>query len=156
MSMTRQRTHASLSASRSATTLRVHWLMDQKQKIEISERVRALKKESGETNESIADAVGVKERTVAGWISPTNPKAMTYDNAKKVAALFNRSVDYVWRGNEDVVVPADFMERFSELERQVQEMRSGRAVDAARQASRKSQKKSADTQTAKAKKRRGA
>src|SRR5690606_10441034 len=113
----------SLSASRNRTTLRLHWLMDQQRVLEISGRLRELKSNSGETNESIADAVGVKERTVAGWRCPTNPKAISYDNAKKVAALFNVSIDWLWRGEEDIRVPADFLDRFAELEREVKRLR---------------------------------
>lgn len=138
--MTQKRSSASLPASRSATTLRLRWLMTEQEKIEISERLRELKHNSAETNESIADAVGVKERSVAGWLSPTKPQAISYDNAKKVAALFNVSIDWLWRGKEDITVPADFIDRFVALEKEVKQLRRDAkpsAAQAAKQAAEK-------------------
>lgn len=38
------------------------------------------------------------ERTVAGWVSPTNPAGISYGNAKKVATLFAVDIDWIWRG----------------------------------------------------------
>lgn len=154
--MIKQRSQPSLSASRSASTVRLRWLMTEQKKLEIAERLRELWEQSDETYLSIAEAIDVRERTVASWLSPTNPEPISYKSAKKYAALFGVSIDWLWRGQEDIRVPADFMERFSELERQVEEMRSGRAVDAARQASRKSQQQSRGKRISKETKRRGA
>jgi transcriptional regulator with XRE-family HTH domain len=110
----------------------------EQKKLEIAGRLRQLYEESDETYLSIADALDVRERTVAAWLSPTSPEAISYKSAKKYAQHFGVTINWLWRGQEEVTVPADFMERFAELERQVQEMQAGRAVTAARQASRKS------------------
>lgn len=123
MHMTRERPTASLPASRNATTFRLRWLMTEQETIEISGRMRDLKRDSSETNESIGDFVGVKERTVAGWLSPTNPQAISYDNAKKVAELFKVSIDHLWRGRDDIRVPADFLDRFDALEKEVKALK---------------------------------
>lgn len=66
-------------------------------KAEIGERIRELRENSPETNRSIADHVGVGERSVAAWIAGGG---ITYAHAKKVAELFGVSVDYIWRGRE--------------------------------------------------------
>lgn len=145
---------ASLSGSRSANTVRLRWLMTEQRKLEIAARLRELYEESGETYLSIADALGVRERTVASWLSPTSPEPISYKSAKKFAEHFNRSIDWLWRGEEDIRVPADFMERFAALEKEVQELRAGRAVGAARRATGKSPLQSRGTQPSKAKKRR--
>lgn len=92
--------NASLKTPRIAPTVALHWLMDQQQVTEISTRVRGLKESSRETNRSIADYCGVTERSVAGWLSPTVPKPMTYDNAEKLSELFEVDVDWLWRGRE--------------------------------------------------------
>lgn len=152
--MLQERTQPSLPASRSASTVRLRWLMTEQKKLEIAGRLRDLYEESDETYLSIAEAIDVRERTVASWLSPTNPEPISYKSAKKVADFFGVTIDWLWRGEEGVRVPADFMERFAALERQVEEMRAGRAVDAARQASQKSQRQSRSKQTSKAKKRR--
>lgn len=95
----------SLQKPRSAPTVALHWLMDQAQAAEISARARSLKDASRETNRSIADYCGVTERSVAGWLSPSGPKPMTYDNAAKYAELFNVDVDWLWRGREKGPAP---------------------------------------------------
>ena len=162
MPMTKTRPQPSLSASRSASTVRLRWLMTEQRKLEIAARLRELWEESDETYLSIAEALDVRERTVASWLSPTKPEPISYKSAKKYADLFNVSIDWLWRGEDRVQVPADFMERFAELEAQVQELsksasgaRAGRAAGAARQARQKSPSKSRGTQSPKAKKRPG-
>lgn len=158
--MPQTRGKASLSTSRSRSTLRLHWLMDEQHKIEVSGRMRDLWKDSGETYRSVADAVGVQERTVAGWLSPSKPEAISYDNAVKVARLFTVGIDWVWRGRDDIRVPADFLDRFTELEEQVQELlsddaeRAQRAVAAVRQARQKSPSKPRASRSPKQRKRR--
>lgn len=144
----------SLSASRSASTVRLRWLVTEQRKLEIAARLRELYEESDETYLSIAEAIDVRERTVASWLSPTKPEPISYKSAKKVAGLFGVSIDWLWRGEEGIRVPADFMERFAELERQVEEMRATRAVDAATQASQKSQRQSRSKPSSRARTRR--
>lgn len=95
----------SLKSPRFAATLALHSLMDQAQIAEISQRVRGLKEASRETNRSIGDYCGVTERTVAGWLSPREPKPMTWEHAEKVSELFQVDVDWLWRGREKGPTP---------------------------------------------------
>lgn len=92
-------TRTSLSAPRSATTLRLKFLMDEQQRIEIGQRLKELRENSPQTNRSVGDAVGVTERTVAEWAA--GRQGMTYDNAKKVAELFGVDLDWLWRGDKE-------------------------------------------------------
>lgn len=89
---------SSLSGRSAAVSVRRHWLMEEAQRFEIAARLRDLRDNSVETNDSIAEAVGVKERTVAGWASPTKPQGMTYAHAKAIAKLFGEDLDWFWRG----------------------------------------------------------
>lgn len=95
----------SLQTARIPPTVALHWAMDQTQLREISARVRGLKEASRETNRSIADYCDVTERTIAGWLSPTEPKPMTWEHAEKVAELFDVDVDWLWRGREKGPTP---------------------------------------------------
>jgi transcriptional regulator with XRE-family HTH domain len=72
--------------------------MEQQQRIEIGERIRALREASPHTNASIADAVGVGERAVANWMS--GGTGITYKNASKVAELFDVDLTWLWSGEE--------------------------------------------------------
>lgn len=129
--------------------------MTEQKKLEIAARLRELYEGSDETYLSIADAIDVRERTVASWLSPTSPEPISYKSAKKYAAHFGVSIDWLWRGEEGVQVPADFMERFAALEREVQELRAGRAVDAASRAREKSPGQSGGKRRTKAKRNSG-
>lgn len=70
--------------------------MNQQQKTEIGERIRALRINSAETNRSIADYVGVTVDAVKGWLAGNG---ISYDSAEKVAELFKVDVDWLWRGD---------------------------------------------------------
>jgi transcriptional regulator with XRE-family HTH domain len=96
------RMNATFTAPRSARSLRLHFLMEKQQRLEIGERIRELRENSAETNRSIADYVGVGERSVAAWIAGGG---IAWDNAKKVAELFGVDVDYVWRGTSKGATP---------------------------------------------------
>jgi transcriptional regulator with XRE-family HTH domain len=72
--------------------------MEQQQRIEIGQRIRALREASPQTNASIAEAVGVGERAVANWVS--GGTGITYRNAAKVAELFGVSLTWLWTGEE--------------------------------------------------------
>ena len=72
-------------------------LMEQQQALEIGERIRQLREDSAETNRSIADYCDVGERSVAAWVAG---EGIAYKNAKKVAELFEVSIDWIWRGRE--------------------------------------------------------
>lgn len=72
--------------------------MDHQQKIEIGERIKALREASPHTNASIADHVGVGERSVANWMS--GDTGIQWENAKKVAELFDVDVNWLWTGRE--------------------------------------------------------
>lgn len=63
---------------------------------ERADRIRALKLERPDlTWRRIADYVGVAERSATDW---QKKGGIDYDNAKKLAALFEVDVDYIWRG----------------------------------------------------------
>lgn len=63
---------------------------------ERADRIRALKQERPDlTWRRIADHVGVTERSATDW---QRKGGMEYDNAKKLAELFEVDVDYIWRG----------------------------------------------------------
>jgi transcriptional regulator with XRE-family HTH domain len=101
--------------------------MTEQKKLEIASRLRELYEASDETYLSIAEALDVRERTVASWLSPTSPMPISYKSGKKYADLFNVSIDWLWRGEEDLRVPANFMERFAALEEEVKALRTGAA-----------------------------
>lgn len=103
--------------------------MEEQHRHDIAERLRRLRDDSEETNRSVADFVGVGERTVAGWLSPTNPAGISYKNAKKVAELFEADVDWLWRGKAKGDTPdllgdlsAPVSERLEVLEQNVEKL----------------------------------
>lgn len=120
----------SLRTRGSIHTVRLQALMDAAQKAEIGERIRDLRnasRETGnrETNRSIADYCGVSVEAVRNWIAG---KGITYDNATKVAELFQVDRDWLWRGREKGETP-DLMGALSagsesELGRQIAELQS--------------------------------
>jgi len=92
--------------------------MEEQQRIEIGDRIRDLRNKSQErlgrreTNRSIAEYVGVSERAVSAWMQKKPAKrgkrggtAPTYQHAKKIAKLFEVSIDWLWRGKEKGDVP---------------------------------------------------
>lgn len=94
-----------LSTERSTTTLRLHHLMEEQQRLEIGERIKELRNASPQTNRSIADYVGVGERAVANWIAGGG---IAWDNAKRVADLFAVDVQWLWSGREQGPAPDPF------------------------------------------------
>lgn len=89
----------------SATTVRLRQLVDSQQKIEIGLRIKELRDNSAETSRSIADYCDVSVEAVRNWIAG---KGISYDNAQKVADLFKRDVDWIWRGREKGATPDPF------------------------------------------------
>lgn len=81
---------------RQARVERERLLMEVTQRIEIGERIRQLRNASPYTNRSIADYVGVGERAVAAWAG--GETGMTWENAKKLAELFEVDVHWLWSG----------------------------------------------------------
>lgn len=96
---------ATFTSAPSAHSLRTRWLVEQQQRVEIGERIKELRENSAETNRSIAEYVGVGERSVAAWIAGGG---IAYDNAKKVAELFGVDVDWIWRGRIRGATPDPF------------------------------------------------
>lgn len=94
--------NATFTAPRTAHSLRLHFVMEKQHRLEIGQRIRELRENSAETNRSIAEAVGVGERSVAAWVAGGG---IAYDNAKKVADLFGVDVDYIWRGRSKGATP---------------------------------------------------
>lgn len=93
---------STLRQRNTAHSVRLQVLMNAQHKAEIGERIKELRDNSAETNRSIAEYVGVGERSVAAWIAGGG---ITYDNAKKVAELFGVDEDYVWRGRRKPETP---------------------------------------------------
>ncbi len=114
--------------NRTAThSMRRQFLMDAQHKVEIGLRIKELRDNSPETNRSIADYVGVGERSVAHWMAGGG---ITYENAEKVAELFNVTISYIWRGWEQPETP-DLMGVLSEApstEALIAEIRENRAL----------------------------
>lgn len=132
---TRKRNYrtASLRTRGSIHTVRLQALMDAAQKAEIGERIKQLRNASRETanretNRSIADYCGVSVEAVRNWIAG---KGITYDNATKVAELFQVDRDWLWRGRKKgetpdlldalsapagAAVPADLADRLEWIE----------------------------------------
>jgi hypothetical protein len=95
---------------------------------ERAERIRALKQGRPDlTWRRIADHVGVTERSATDW---QKKGGIEYDNAKKLAELFEVDVDYVWRGVEsDTPSPfagqddtADRLDRIEERLTRIEDM----------------------------------
>jgi len=72
--------------------------MEAKQREEIGERIKELRNRSPHTNRSIADYVGVGERSVGNWLA--GDTGMEWEHAKKVAELFEVDVYWLWDGKE--------------------------------------------------------
>jgi transcriptional regulator with XRE-family HTH domain len=74
---------------------------------ERADRIRALKQARPDlTWRRIADAVGVTERSATDW---QKKGGIDYDNAKKLAEVFEVEVDYIWRGpSADERAPSPF------------------------------------------------
>jgi hypothetical protein len=61
-----------------------------------AQRISQLKADNPEeTWASIAEAVGVKERSAIQW---AKTGGISYENAKKLAELWGEDLDYIWRG----------------------------------------------------------
>lgn len=85
---------SSLHDTRTARSVLLQMAADQDR----AERIQALKQARPDlTWRAIADHVGVSERAAANW---KNGGGIEYDNAKKLAEIFEVDVDYIWRGNE--------------------------------------------------------
>jgi hypothetical protein len=63
-----------------------------------ADRIRSLKQARPDlTWRRIADAVGVTERSATDW---QVKGGISYENARKLAVVFEVDVDYIWRGTE--------------------------------------------------------
>lgn len=83
---------AALPKPRSARTVLLRMAADQDR----AERIRKLKRERPDLKwRVIADHVGVTERAAASW---AQSGGIAYDNAKKLAEIFEVDVDYIMRG----------------------------------------------------------
>jgi uncharacterized protein YerC len=122
---------ASLRRTGTARTVLLRMAADQ----ERADRIRALKLARPDlTWRRIADHVGVSERAASDW---QKKGGIEYANAKKLAALFEVDVDYVWRGTEtSELAPtpfagpdatADQLDRIEERLQRIELMLQGRA-----------------------------
>lgn len=124
---------STLTASDKAQRV-LHQLMEQRQAIEIGERIRELRNNSEETNGSVADYCNVRERTVAGWVAG---EGISYKNAKRVAELFQVDIDWLWRGRRSSpldalsapVSQAELDERLGWIESALEALLSDRGVE---------------------------
>lgn len=94
---------ATLKRPQSPHSLRLLRLMEEQQREEIAERLRALRNGSKESNDSIAAYVGVRGRSVAGWMRAEH--GPTYEHIVKVAELFDVDVTWLWTGREKGETP---------------------------------------------------
>jgi hypothetical protein len=132
---------------------------------ERADRIRALKLERPDlTWRRIADYVGVAERSATDW---QKKGGIDYDNAKKLAALFEVDVDYIWRGPiESERAPSPFAgqdaiaERLAAIEERVTDQlaeharrvenlltRQGEILDRIEQATERERQATKDAQT---------
>lgn len=120
------RTLEPLRSGRSAATLRLQLLMEAQHRHEIGQRIKDLRNGSPQSNRSIADYVGVGERAVAQWIAGGG---IAWENAKKVAELFDVDVQWIWTGREKGPTPevlealSGDSERLARIEEELVEMR---------------------------------
>lgn len=100
----------SLRTSGGARTVLLRMAADQ----ERADRIRALKLGRPDlTWRRIAEHVGVTERSATDW---GKKGGMEYENAVKLAALFEVDVDYLWRGTAGPT-PDPFETQLDRLER---------------------------------------
>lgn len=95
--------------------------MEKQQRLEIGGRIRELRENSAETNRSIAEFVGVGERSVAAWLAGGG---IAWDNAKKVAELFGVDVDYIWRGKLKSSTPDPFATESTAADDEIHQLRA--------------------------------
>jgi repressor LexA len=76
------------------TTLRYNvlggWMM-----AKFAARLRALRNSKGLTQENLAEQIGVKRSTIAGYEAPSKEREPDYRVASKLAAFFNVSMNYL-------------------------------------------------------------
>lgn len=122
----------SLQGAGTAHTVRLQALVEKQAKIELGQRIRDLREASPHTNRSIADAVGVSERAVTGWISG---RGASWENVEAVAELFRVDPNWLWSGRESGETPdlaGGSTERFDRLEEQIADLQQQLADMAAR------------------------
>lgn len=112
----------SLRKSRSANSFALRW-MEEEQRRAVGRRLWELRENSPHTNRSIADAIGVTERTVAEWIA--GRQGITYDHATAVAALFDVNLNWFWHGPEQSPAPdvlSELSAAVGKLQREVRDL----------------------------------
>lgn len=123
---------ASLRASGGARTVLLRMAADQ----ERADRIRALKQGRPDlTWRRIADHVGVTERSATDW---QTKGGITYENAEKLAAIFEVEVDYIWRGSPtEERAPSPFAgqdalaDELAAIRAEIQSLRRERSQEAA-------------------------
>lgn len=120
-------TSASLRQPRGARTVLLRMAADE----ERAERIRQLKTDHpGVTWASIAEAIGVKERSAVEW---ARTGGISYENAKRLAAHFSVDVDWLWRGGQpptpDLIAGMNGKARIDDLETHVTGDIEGVAVE---------------------------
>lgn len=89
---TQNLSRASLRRNRTPRTVLIRMAQDQAR----ADRIRAWKQEHPElTWGTIAEKIGVTERSAIEWQATG---AISYENAKKLAKLMSRDVDWLWSG----------------------------------------------------------
>lgn len=103
---------------------------------ERADRIRALKQGRPDlTWRRIADHVGVTERSATDW---QTKGGITYENAEKLAAIFEVEVDYIWRGSPtEERAPSPFAgqdalaDELAAIRAEIQSLRRERSQEAA-------------------------
>lgn len=99
--------------SRTASTFRLHLLMEERQRLEIGERIRALRERSPFTQPDVADALGIKLR---GYQKLEKDGTTKYERCEEIAAIHAEwtkraegwehvSADWIWDGKERAETP---------------------------------------------------
>lgn len=94
----------SLKSPHNAPRFASPW-MELRHREEVRDRIRQLMQERGVNAEMISDAIGIKERSVRYWISPSKPGGIEYKNVKKLAEFFDVEPSWIWSGREKGATP---------------------------------------------------
>lgn len=66
----------------------------------MGERIKILRKEQGLTQEQLGELLGVKTSTISMY--EKNQRSANYETTIKLSEIFNCSLDYLIKGEEDV------------------------------------------------------
>ena len=88
--------------ARTASTLRLHHLMEERQRLEIAARVTQLRERSRWTQPDIAEMLGL---TLRGYQKIEEKGTTKYERAEEIARIHGVDPDWVWDGAERSATP---------------------------------------------------